>query len=153
MSIKIIATNRKARHEYHIIEKFEAGIVLAGSEVKSMREAKVNIKESYVRFINNELFTIGMHIGEYSHQGYTTHYPTRTRKLLLHKKELKKLTRSVDEKGMTMIPLQLYFKNGIVKLEFALAKGKRTWDKRQDIMKKDLERQSQRMFKNQKIKL
>ena len=94
-----------------------------------------------------------MHIGEYSHQGYTTHYPTRTRKLLLHKKELKKLTRSVDEKGMTMIPLQLYFKNGIVKLEFALAKGKRTWDKRQDIMKKDLERQSQRMFKNQKIKL
>ena len=153
MSIKIIATNRKARHEYHIIEKFEAGIVLAGSEVKSMREANVNIKESYVRFINNELFTVGMHIGEYSHQGYTTHYPTRTRKLLLHKKELKKLTRSVDEKGMTMIPLQLYFKNGRVKLEFSLAKGKRNWDKRQDIMKKDLERQSQRMFKSQKIKL
>ncbi len=153
MSVKIIATNRKARHEYHIIEKFEAGIVLVGSEVKAMREAKVNIKESYIRFMNNELFAIGMHIGEYSHHGYTSHNPTRMRKLLLHKKELQKLSRSVDEKGMTMIPLQVYFRKGRAKLEFALAKGKRTWDKRQDIMKKDLERQSQRQYKNQKINL
>ncbi len=153
MPLKIIATNKKARHEYHIIEKYEAGIVLAGSEVKSIREAKVNIKESYVRFMNNELFTIGMHIGEYSHRGHTSHNPTRMRKLLMHRKELKKISKSVDEKGMTLIPLRLYFKEGKAKLEFAIAKGKKNWDKRQDIMKKDIERQTQRLFKNNKIKL
>ena len=96
MSIKVIATNRKARHEYHILEKFEGGIVLNGSEVKSLREGKVNIKEAYIRFIKNELYVIGMHIGKYSNSGYTSHTPVRDRKLLLHKQELKKIQRMVE---------------------------------------------------------
>ena len=153
MSLKIISTNRKANYEYHIIEKYEAGIVLVGSEVKALRESNVTIKESYVKFIKNELFTIGMHISEYSHAGYSSHEPSRFRKLLLHKKELNKISRSIQEKGMTLIPLKLYFKGGRVKLEFATAKGKRLWDKRQDIMKKDMLRQADRTFKNKKIKL
>ena len=153
MSIKIISTNRKAHHEYHIIDKYEAGITLVGSEVKALRESNVTIKESYVKFIKNELFTIGMHINEYSHAGYSSHEATRFRKLLLHKKELNKISRSIQEKGMTLIPLRLYFKGGRVKLEFATAKGKRLWDKRQDIMKKDMQRQAERTFKNKKIKL
>ena len=103
MSIKVIATNRKARHEYHILEKYEGGIVLHGSEVKSIREGKANIKEAYVRFIENELFVIGMHIGKYSNEGYSTHTPVRDRKLLLHRKELSKLRKMVDEKGKTLI--------------------------------------------------
>tara|TARA_Y100001935_G_scaffold140429_1_gene116049 strand:+ start:28 stop:489 length:462 start_codon:yes stop_codon:yes gene_type:complete len=153
MSIKIISTNRKAHYKFHIIGKYEAGIVLVGSEVKSLRESKVTIKESYVKFIKNELYTIGMHIAEYSHAGYSSHDPIRFRKLLLHKKELSKISRSIQEKGMTLIPLKLYFKGGKVKLEFATAKGKRLWDKRQDIMKKDIQRQSDRNFKNKKIKI
>ena len=153
MSIKIISTNRKAYHEYHIINKYEAGIVLVGSEVKALRESNVTIKESYVKFMKNELFTIGMHISEYSHAGYSSHEPARIRKLLLHKKELNKISRSIHEKGMTLIPLKLYFKGGRVKLEFATAKGKRLWDKRQDLMKKDMKRQSDRTFKNTNIKL
>ncbi len=153
MSIKIISTNRKAHHEYHIIDKYEAGIALVGSEVKALRESNVTIKDSYVKFIKNELFTIGMHISEYSHSGYLSHDPSRIRKLLLHKKELNKISRSIQEKGMTLIPLKLYFKGGRVKLEFGTAKGKRLWDKRQDIMKKDMQRQAERTFKNKKIKL
>ena len=152
MSIKIISTNRKAYHEYHIIEKYEAGIELVGSEVKALRESNVTIKESYVKLIKNELFSIGMHISEYSHSGYTSHEPGRLRKLLLHKKEINKIYRSIQEKGMTLIPLKLYFKGGRVKLEFATAKGKRLWDKRQDLMKKDMQRQAERTFKNKKIK-
>ena len=153
MSIKIISTNRKANHEYHLIEKFEAGVALIGSEVKSLRESQANIKESYIKLIKNELYTIGMHISEYSHSGYTTHEPNRLRKLLLHRKEINKISKSILEKGMTLIPLKLYFKGGIVKLEFALAKGKKLWEKRQSLIKKDLERQSQRMYKNKNIKL
>jgi len=147
MPLKIIATNKKARHEYHIIEKYEAGIVLAGSEVKAIREAKVNIKESYVRFMNNELFTIGMHIGEYSHAGYTSHAPVHDRKLLLHKQELRKIRRIVEEKGKTLIPLSMYFKTGYVKVEFGLAQGKKLWDKRKTKMEKDVSRQIDRELK------
>ena len=153
MSIKIISTNRKASHEYHLIEKFEAGVAFVGSEVKSLRESQANIKESYVKLIKNELYTIGMHISEYSHSGYTTHEPSRFRKLLLNRKEINKISKSILEKGMTLIPLKLYFKGGRVKLEFALAKGKKLWDKRQSLIRKDLERQSQRMYKNKNIKL
>ena len=108
---------------------------------------------SGTQFTLPELFTIGMHISEYSHAGYSSHDPTRIRKLLLHKKELNKISRSINEKGMTLIPLKLYFKGGRVKLEFATAKGKRLWDKRQDIMKKDMLRQADRTFKNKKMKL
>ena len=148
MSNKVIATNRKAWHEYHIIEKYEVGIVLYGSEVKAIREGKANIKEAYIRFIDNELFTVGMHIGKYSNEGYSTHSPVRDRKLLLHKKELLKLRKMVDEKGKTLIPLSLYLKGGRVKVEFGLAQGKKMWDKRKTKMDKDVKRRVDRAMKN-----
>ena len=150
MSIKVIATNRKARHEYHILEKYEGGIVLHGSEVKAIREGKANIKEAYVRFSKNELFVIGMHIGKYSNEGYSTHTPVRDRKLLLHKRELKKMRKMVDEKGKTLIPLSIYFKGGNVKIEFGLAQGKKLWDKRKAKMDKDVNRQVDRALKSYK---
>ena len=148
MSSKVIATNRKAWHEYHILEKFEGGIVLYGSEVKAIREGKANIKEAYVRFIDNELFAVGMHIGKYSNEGYSTHSPIRDRKLLLHKKELQKIRKMVDEKGKTLIPLSLYLKGGRVKVEFGLAQGKKIWDKRKTKMEKDVKRQVDRAMKS-----
>jgi len=148
MSSKVIATNRKAWHEYHILEKYEGGMVLYGSEVKAIREGKANIKEAYVRFINNELFAVGMHIGKYSNEGYSTHSPIRDRKLLLHKKELLKIRKMVDEKGKTLIPLSLYLKGGRVKVEFGLAQGKKLFDKRKAKMDKDVSRQVDRAMKN-----
>ena len=148
MSIKVIVTNRKAWHEYHILDKYEGGIVLYGSEVKAIREGKANIKEAYVRFIENELFVIGMHIGKYSNEGYSTHTPVRDRKLLLHKSELIKMRKMVDEKGKTLIPLSLYFKRGNVKVEFGLAQGKKLWDKRKAKMEKDVDREVDRALKN-----
>ena len=148
MSVKVIVTNRKAWHEYHILDKYEGGIVLYGSEVKAIREGKANIKEAYVRFIENELFVIGMHIGKYSNEGYSTHSPVRDRKLLLHKKELLKIRKMVDEKGKTLIPLSLYLKGGRVKVEFGLAHGKKMWDKRKSKMEKDVKRQVDRAMKD-----
>ena len=148
MSVKIIVTNRKAWHEYHILDKYEGGIVLYGSEVKAIREGKANIKEAYVRFIENELFVIGMHIGKYSNEGYSTHTPVRDRKLLLHKKELLNLRKMVDEKGKTLIPLSMYLKGGRVKVEFGLAQGKKMWDKRKTKMEKDVKRQVDRAMKD-----
>ena len=147
MSIKVIATNRKARHEYHILEKFEGGIVLIGSEVKSLREGKGNIKEAYIRFIKNELYVIGMHIGKYSNSGYASHASVHDRKLLLHKQELRKIQRMVEEKGKTLIPLSMYFKGGYVKVSFGLAQGKKLWDKRKNKMEKDVTRQIDRELK------
>ena len=148
MSVKVIVTNRKAWHEYHILDKYEGGIVLYGSEVKAIREGKANIKEAYVRFIENELFVIGMHIGKYSNEGYSTHTPVRDRKLLLHKKELLNLRKMVDEKGKTLIPLSMYLKGGRVKVEFGLAQGKKMWDKRKTKMEKDVKRQVDRAMKS-----
>ena len=148
MSSKVIATNRKAWHEYHILEKYEGGMVLYGSEVKAIREGKANIKEAYVRFIDNELFAVGMHIGKYSNEGYSTHSPIRDRKLLLHKKELLKIRKMVNEKGKTLIPLSLYLKGGRVKVEFGLAQGKKIWDKRKTKMEKDVKRQVDRAMKS-----
>ncbi len=148
MSVKVIVTNRKAWHEYHILDKYEGGIVLYGSEVKAIREGKANIKEAYVRFIENELFVIGMHIGKYSNEGYSTHTPVRDRKLLLHKKELLSLRKMVDEKGKTLIPLSMYLKGGRVKVEFGLAQGKKMWDKRKTKMEKDVKRQVDRAMKD-----
>ena len=150
MSVKIIATNRKARHEYHILDKYEGGIVLHGSEVKAIREGRANIKEAYVRFIENELFVIGMHIGKYSNAGYSTHTPVRNRKLLLHRRELSKMRKMVDEKGKTLIPLSIYFKGGNVKVEFGLAQGKKLYDKRKAKMDKDVNRQVDRALKSYK---
>ena len=148
MSVKVIVTNRKAWHEYHILDKYEGGIVLHGSEVKAIREGKANIKEAYVRFIGNELFVIGMHIGKYSNEGYSTHAPVRDRKLLLHKKELLNLQKMVDEKGKTLIPLSMYLKGGRMKVEFGLAQGKKMWDKRKTKMEKDVKRQVDRAMKS-----
>ena len=148
MSVKVIVTNRKAWHEYHILDKYEGGIVLYGSEVKAIREGKANIKEAYVRFIGNELFVIGMHIGKYSNEGYSTHAPVRDRKLLLHKKELLNLQKMVDEKGKTLIPLSMYLKGGRMKVEFGLAQGKKMWDKRKTKMEKDVKRQVDRAMKD-----
>ena len=148
MSVKVIVTNRKAWHEYHILDKYEGGIVLHGSEVKAIREGKANIKEAYVRFIENELFVIGMHIGKYSNSGYSSHMPVRDRKLLLHRQELNKLRKMVDEKGKTLIPLSIYFKRGNIKVEFGLAQGKKLYDKRKAKMDKDVDRQVDRAMKN-----
>lgn len=147
MSIKFITKNRKAWHEYNILEKYEAGIVLLGSEVKAIREGKANIKEAYIRFYNHELYTIGMNIGSYSNEGYSSHPPLRDKKLLLHKKELIKIKKQVQEKGKTLIPLSIYFKKGNIKVEFGLAQGKKIYDKRRSKMDKDIKRQIDRSIK------
>jgi len=145
-----ISVNRKASFEYEFIEKYEAGIILKGSEVKSIRESKANIKESYIRLKSNELFIIGMNISEYSHQGYSTHNPMREKKLLLNRKEIERIKQEVDEKGRTMIPLKLYFKNGIIKMQFAIAKGRKIRDKRNYKKDKDIKREIDRTMKGEK---
>ena len=144
----IVATNRKANHNYKIIEKYEAGMVLSGSEVKSIRNNKVSIKEAYVRIFNNELFIIGMNISIYENSGYSGHDPTSDRKLLVHKREILKMKRFVEEKGRTLVPLKVYFKRGKAKLEFGLGQGKKLWDKRQDIKDKQLARRIDRNIKD-----
>ena len=142
--IKIISINKKASFQYFLLEKFEAGIQLLGSEVKSIREGNVNIKEAYVKFNRNELYLIGMHIGEYSHSGYSTHDPLREKKLLLHKNEINKIIKNVSIKGTTVIPVKLYIKTGKIKVEIAISKGKKIWDKRESKKEKDIKRSIQR---------
>ena len=142
--IKIISINKKASFQYFLLEKFEAGIQLLGSEVKSIREGNVNIKEAYVKFNRNELYLIGMHIGEYSHSGYSTHDPLREKKLLLHKNEINKIIKNVSIKGTTVIPVKLYIKTGKIKVEISISKGKKIWDKRESIKEKDIKRNIQR---------
>mgnify|MGYP001172274191 FL=1 len=149
MGIKVVATNRKANHDYKIIEKYESGMVLSGTEIKSIRNNKVSIKESYVRIFNNEVFVIGMSISDYENAGYSSHDPTSDRKLLMHKKEIFKIKRMVDEKGKTLIPLRLYLKNGRAKLEFGLGEGKKKWDKRYDIKDRETKRRIDRNLKGQ----
>jgi len=145
-----IATNRKAFFEYDILEKYEAGIVLKGSEVKAIRENKITIKESYIRIKDNEIFIIGMNIAKYSHEGYSSHEPNREKKLLIHKYEIKKIKEEVDEKGKTIIPLNLYYKNGKVKIQFAVAKGRKLWDKRNYKKEQDINREIDRSMKGKK---
>ena len=147
MSTKTITINRKAGFEYHLIDKYEAGIVLKGSEVKSIREGKVNIKGSYIRFIDNELYLIGMHIGDYSHADTMTHENITDRKLLLHRKEINTIGELIDQKGKTLIPMSLYFKRDLVKVKFAVGTGKKKWDKRQDKVDRDVKRQLDREVK------
>tara|TARA_B100001142_G_C14345685_1_gene659872 strand:+ start:1623 stop:2075 length:453 start_codon:yes stop_codon:yes gene_type:complete len=148
MGIMIVATNRKANHNYKIIEKYEAGMVLTGSEVKSIRNNRVSIKEAYVRIFNNELFIIGMNISIYENSGYSVHEPTSDRKLLVHKREILKMKKFVEQKGRTLVPLKIYFKRGKAKLEFGLGQGKKIWDKRQDIKDKQLTRRIDRNIKD-----
>lgn len=145
--MNIISNNRKSSYLYSFIDKYEAGIQLKGFEVKAIREGNVNIAESYVNIKNNEIFIVGMHIGEYSHSGYATHDPTRERKLLMHKVEILKIKSKFETKGVTIVPLKLYFKNGKAKLEIALAKGKKKWDKRETIKKRDIDREIKRSMK------
>jgi len=145
--MKVICTNRKASFLYHFISKYEAGIELKGSEVKAIREGSANIKESFVKIKNGEMFIVGMHISEYSHKGYTSHDPMRDKKLLMHKKEIYKIYKDSENKGKTIIPTKLYFKNSKIKIEIALAKGRKNWDKREAKKQKDLDRDIDRSMK------
>ena len=147
MKNTVIANNKKAFHEYHILEIFEAGIQLKGSEVKSIREGKASLKESYVLIRKGEAWLRGAHISSYSHTGFEGHKSVRNRKLLLHKKEIIKINSKLAEKGLTAVPIKLYLKNGLVKLEFVLAKGKKLFDKRETKKKRDIERDIQRALK------
>ena len=148
--IKIIAKNRKAYHDYHIEETFEAGISLVGTEVKSLRDGKANLKESYVIIKNNEAFLFGCHISPYTHGNIQYHEPLRTRKLLLHRKEIDKLWGSISQKGLALVPLKLYFKGGKAKLEIGLAKGKKQYEKRDTIKEREANREIERHLKTSK---
>jgi SsrA-binding protein len=146
----MIAQNRKARHDYFIVTEFEAGMVLLGTEVKSLRMGRANLKDSYARIKNGEVFVHQMHIGVYPFAYYDNHDPLRIRKLLLHKREIRKLYGKVNEKGHSLIPLKLYFKGGKVKISLALAKGKRSHDKRETIRRRDQKRELDRIKKKYK---
>ncbi|SVD49316.1 uncharacterized protein METZ01_LOCUS402170, partial [marine metagenome] len=144
MENTVVATNRKAFHEYHILETFEAGVQLKGSEVKSIREGKASLKQAYILIRKGEAWLKGSHIASYSHTGSEGHEPVRNRKLLLHKKEIQRIGSKLAEKGLTAVPTKLYFKGGLIKLEFGLAKGKKLYDKRETKKKRDVERDIQR---------
>ncbi|MBN2425222.1 MAG: SsrA-binding protein SmpB [Calditrichaceae bacterium] len=146
-NIKIVASNRKARHDYEIINSMEAGMVLQGTEVKAVREGRVNLTDSYARFRKGELWLIGLHISPYTKSAVQNHDPLRDRKLLLHKQELKKLFRQVEEKGVTLIPLKVYLKRHLVKIEIGLGRGKRKYDKRAAIAERDSKRDLERLKK------
>ena len=139
---KLIASNRKAFHEYFVLQKLEAGIALTGTEVKALREGLVNLKDSYVNFERGEAFLFGMHISPYTHGNRQNHDPERTRKLLLHRREIEKLRVQLVEKGLTIVPLRLYFKGGRVKAEIAIVRGKKLYDKRETEKRKDADREA-----------
>ena len=145
--MKLGANNKKAYHDFFIEEKYEAGICLHGTEVKSMRMGKCSIKESFVRIEDGEIFVYGMHVSPYEKGNIFNKDPLRVKKLLLHKQEINKLAGKIAEKGYTLVPLQVYFKEGRAKVEIGLAKGKKLYDKRQDIAKKDQKRETEREFK------
>ena len=144
---KLIANNKKVYHDYFIEETYEAGIVLHGTEVKSLRMGKCSIKESFLRIENGEMFIYGMHVSPYEKGNIFNKDPLRTRKLLLHKSEIMKLVGKVKEKGYTLVPIEVYFTDGKAKILIGLAKGKKLYDKREDIAKKDLKREAEREFK------
>jgi SsrA-binding protein len=148
--IKIVCQNKKARHDYHIIEVIEAGMVLVGTEVKSLREGRANLKDSYARVKDGELYLVQAHISPYSHAHYDNHDPERVRKLLVHKRELKRLTGKTQEKGLTLVPLKIYFKEGKAKVELALASGKKSYDKRETLKRKDQQREMERAIKDRR---
>ena len=146
-NVKLIANNKKAFHDYFIEEKYEAGISLAGTEVKSLRQGKCSIKESFIRIEKGEVFIYGMHISPYEKGNIFNKDPLRVKKLLLHKYEINKMAGKIAEKGYTLVPLQVYFRGSRVKVEIGLAKGKKLYDKRQDIAKKDQKREAEKEFK------
>ena len=139
--IKIIAQNRRARHEYHVLETFEAGLALRGTEVKSLRRGRASLPESYARVEGGEVFLLNAHIGEYEEGNRYNHDPIRPRKLLLHRREISRLIGRVEERGLTLVPLKLYFRRGKAKVELALARGKKTHDRREDIARREAERE------------
>ena len=144
---KHIAENRKAFHDYHILETFEAGVVLVGTEVKSIREGAVNLRDSFARVESGQVWLYNVHINPYSHRGYADHDPTRRRKLLLHRHEIRKLVGKTTERGMTLVPTRLYFRNGHVKVAIGLAKGKKTHDKRETIRRREADRETRAAVK------
>ena len=147
MGIKIVATNRKARHDYEIIETMEAGIVLTGTEIKSVRQGKVSLKEGFAIIRDGEVWLMDVHIAPYTHGHRDNHDPRRPRKLLLHRREIDRLQGKLKEKGWTLVPLKMYLKNNRAKVELALVRGKKKYDKRRDIAKRDAQRELQRALK------
>ena len=146
-TMKLVANNKKAYHDYFIDEKYECGIALHGTEVKSLRMGKCSVKEAFVRIENGEMYIYGMHISPYEKGNIFNKDPMRVKKLLMHKYEIMKLSGKIAEKGFTLVPLQVYFKDGKAKVEIGLARGKKLYDKRQDIAKKDARRETEREFK------
>ena len=146
-AMKLVANNKKAYHDYFVEEKIEAGLVLHGTEVKSLRMGKCSIKEAFIRIGNGEMFIYGMHISPYEKGNIFNKDPLRVKKLLLHKTEINKLLGKIKEKGFTIVPLQVYFKEGKAKVEIGLCRGKKLYDKRQDIAKKDQKREAEKEFK------
>lgn len=144
---KMVANNKKAYHDYFILDKIETGIALHGTEVKSLRMGKCSIKESFIRIENGEVFIYGMHISPYEKGNIFNRDPLRVRKLLLHRSEINKIVGKIAEKGYTLVPLKVYFKGSLVKVEIGLAKGKKLYDKRADIAKKDIRREAEKEFK------
>ncbi len=144
---RIIADNRKAHHDYHLLETFEAGMALIGTEVKAIREGRINLRDSFARITNGEVWVEGIHIGSYSSRGYADHEPLRPRKLLLHRHEIRKLIGKVAERGMTLVPVRMYFKDGRVKLAISLAKGKQAHDRRETIKRRETERETRAAIK------
>ena len=144
---QLITENRKARHDYHILETWEAGVALLGTEVKAIREGRVNLRDSYARVKNAEVWLLNVHISPYSHRGYAQHAELRERKLLLHRHEIRKLLGRTAEKGLTLVPLELYFNAGKVKVLLALAKGKQAHDKRETIRRREVDRETRAAVK------
>jgi SsrA-binding protein len=145
-----IAENRKAFHDFHLLESFEAGLVLLGTEVKAIREGRVNLRDSFARVEDGEVFLYNVNISPYSHRGYADHEPLRRRKLLLHRDEIRKLIGKTVERGMTLVPTRLYFKNGRVKVSVSLAKGKKDYDKRETIKRREADRETRAAVKSKR---
>jgi SsrA-binding protein len=147
---KVIARNRRARHEYHIGDVFEAGLVLTGTEVKSLRAGRASLADGFAQISDHEVWLHNVHIPEYTQGSWTNHEPRRTRKLLMHRKEIDELAAETAERGLTLVPLSLYFKDGKVKVELALARGKRTYDKRHDLARRDAAREVERALRRRR---
>jgi SsrA-binding protein len=145
---RVIADNRKARHDYHVLQTLEAGVALLGTEIKSIREGRANLRDSYARIQDGEVWLLNVHISPYSHRGSAEHADTRPRKLLLHRHEIRKLVGQTAEKGLTLVPLELYFKAGRIKVLLALAKGKKEHDKRETIRRREIDRETRSAMKS-----
>jgi len=152
MEIKTVTTNRRAYHNYHILEGLEAGLALTGTEIKSIRDGRVNLADAYVRPERGELWLLNAHIARYQAGSYLSHEPTRPRRLLLHRKQIKELSSKVAEKGLTLVPTRLYLKGSKAKVEIALARGKKLYDKREAIMRREMEREIERAVKKRRRK-